>query len=289
MRILVTGAGGQLGTEVMRLADAAVERIGLTHTQLDISDPATVEAALRQHRPQVVVNCAAFTAVDPSETDRSAAFRVNATGPGVLAAGCARLGIPLIHVSTDYVFDGRKTTPYLESDPVSPINVYGESKAAGEAEVRSRSERHIIVRTAWLFADHGRNFVRTMLEQARTQREIRVVADQTACPTPAGDLARALVRLAVRTAEGDPIRGTVHYCGRDPVSRFDFARTIIAAAYPNGAAPRIAPIALAETSDIARRPHRTALDCRRFTEFAGYAPRPWREGLAETIARLMAR
>lgn len=290
MRLLVTGATGQLGAEILQRADPAIECIGLARATLDVGDASAVEAVVQRHSPAVVLNCAAFTSVDASETDREAAFRANATGPGNLAASCARHGIALIHVSTDYVFDGAKKTPYREADPVNPINAYGMSKAAGEAAVRQRLEHHVIVRTAWVFSGHGRNnFVRTMLDKARTAREIRVVADQIGCPTPSADLARALIDLASRAVEREPVWGTLHYCGAGPVSRFEFARAIIAAAFPNRAAPLVTPITLAETRDIARRPACSALDCRRYAEIAGHAPRPWREGLAEVVPLLMAR
>jgi dTDP-4-dehydrorhamnose reductase len=202
--LLVTGAGGMLGRAVLGAAPrAGWDAQGLAHAQLDITDERAVREALARTAPAVVINCAAWTDVDGAEADRAGAFAVNATGAGVLARGAAEAGARLVHVSTDYVFDGRGTRPYVESDPTDPQCVYGASKLAGELEVLAASDGHAIVRTAWLFGAGGRNFVDTMLRIADDgAREVRVVTDQLGCPTWTGHLADALLAVARGGASG---------------------------------------------------------------------------------------
>jgi dTDP-4-dehydrorhamnose reductase len=202
--LLVTGAGGMLGAAVVDAAarDGRPVR-GLIRAELDITDELATAEALALHRPAIVVNCAAWTDVDGAETDRAGAYAVNATGAGALARAAADAGARLVHVSTDYVFDGRGTRPYVESDPVDPQGVYGASKLAGEQEVLAASDRHAVVRTAWLFGAGGRNFVDTMLRIADDgAEEVRVVTDQLGCPTWTGHLASALLDVADTGAAG---------------------------------------------------------------------------------------
>jgi dTDP-4-dehydrorhamnose reductase len=197
--VLVTGAGGMLGRDVLA---AIPEARGLTRSELDITDAETVRAAVREARPDVVVNCAAWTDVDRAEADEAGATAINGAGAGNVAAAAAGVGAAIVHVSTDYVFEGTGTTPYVESDTVRPQTAYGRSKLAGEAEVREANPRHHVVRTAWLFGAHGPNFVRTMLRLAEDRDELNVVDDQTGCPTYTPHLAAALATIARSEAYG---------------------------------------------------------------------------------------
>ena len=208
--ILVTGANGQLGSELLRRAARFnVTAVGLTSAQLDITDAEAVRADVLQSSADVVVNAAAYTAVDKAESESARAYAVNRDGTSHLAAACAEANMPFIHVSTDYVFDGTKDTPYTEDDPVHPVSVYGASKEAGEQALRNAWPRHIILRTAWVYSVFGNNFVKTMLRLARERDSLRVVADQRGCPTAAGDLAEAILNIAQRIkARGEIAWGT---------------------------------------------------------------------------------
>ena len=287
MKILVTGGGGQLGRALLTAAAGTADDCrGLDAAALDVTGRDAVLAAGAAARPDIVVNCAAYTAVDDAESHADAAFRVNRDGPAHLAEACAGASLPLIHISTDYVFDGEKGTPYTESDPVAPLGVYGASKAAGEAAVRARHERHLILRTSWLYGVDGRNFVKTMLELAATRPEIRVVDDQQGCPTAAPDLAAAILAAAGRALRRELAWGTYHCCGAGHTSWFGLASAIFdLTGSRGGATPRIVPITTAEMPRPARRPRCSVLDCGRLAA-AGIALRPWREALADMVGRL---
>ena len=201
MKILVLGTSGQVGHALMRAswpANAAVA--GLARPAVDMADPGSLDRVMAEHAPDLVVNATAYTAVDKAESERDTAFAINRDGPAHLAAACAARGAALIHISTDYVFDGSKPAPYVEDDPVAPVNAYGASKEAGEAAVRSLAPRHVILRTSWVYAAHGANFVKTMLRLGRERPELGVVADQIGAPTAADDIASAIVRIAERIA-----------------------------------------------------------------------------------------
>jgi dTDP-4-dehydrorhamnose reductase len=253
---------------------------------LDLTDRVSVETALRSHLWDVAVNTAAYTAVDRAESEPEAAMAVNRDGPRFLAETCARLGKPLIHISTDYVFDGAKETPYLEDDPVAPLGVYGRSKAAGEEEIRARLGEHVILRTAWLYGVDGRNFVKTMLEIGRERETIRVVNDQFGCPTYAGDLATAVLTAARKiTAEHAGVWGTYHFCGGGRAAWYDFAVRIfeLAGKYERFKVREIVPITTAEFPTATRRPKFSVLDCGRFENVFGFRPPDWEDGLARMI------
>ena len=291
--ILVTGIGGQVGWEIARrAARAGLALKGLTSAELDISDSKAVHAAVAQTTPKVIVNCAAYTAVDKAETEKQRAFAVNRDGPGHLAAACAARGIPLVHVSTDYVFDGASRDPYKEDDPTAPLGVYGQSKLAGEAAVRGFLDRHIIVRTAWVYGVHGHNFVKTMLRLGAERDVLRVVADQRGSPTFAGDLADALIKLARRVkseALPEHAYGTFHYSGGGAVSWHGFAQRIFELAAPKlGRRPRVEAISTAEYPTPARRPANSVLDCSKIGRIHGIMQRPWEAALQEMLAETLA-
>jgi len=268
--MLVTGAGGMLGQAVVsRAAQSGWDVHGATRDELDITDePATV-TALERVAPNVLVNCAGYTDVDGAESDRAGAHAANATGPGVLARATAAGGVRLIHVSTDYVFDGRATRPYVESDPTDPQCVYGATKLEGELEVQAASADHAIVRTAWLFGAGGRNFVDTMLGLADQGRdEVRVVTDQVGCPTWTGHLAAALLAIALHR-----MTGIVHAAGDGQCTWNELAREVFAVA---GRDVRVLPSTTADTARPAPRPAYSVLRSDRHD-----APRlpDWREGV----------
>ncbi|HEV8678374.1 MAG TPA: dTDP-4-dehydrorhamnose reductase [Stellaceae bacterium] len=288
MKLLVLGAGGQVGRELCRRAWPANYSIAaFDHAGLDITHRAAVIAAIAGARPDIVVNAAAYTAVDRAESEREAAWASNCAGPGNLAAACRDMAIPLVHLSTDYVFDGSKRGPYREEDPVKPLGVYGQSKEAGERAVREVLAEHVILRTAWVYSVHGHNFVKTMLRLAAERPVLRVVADQIGSPTGAADIAAAIGTVAAQIAAGNKRWGTYHFAGGGSVSWHGFAEAIFELAVPwRGPPPRVEAITTADYPTPARRPANSMLDCRRIGEALGIVPRPWREALAETVREL---
>lgn len=226
MRVLLTGAYGQLGRCLLDRVPAEWILLACGSAELDITDRPAVERVVKKFRPDVIINAAAYTAVDKAETDRIRAMKVNAIGPENLAIAAHQQGARLIHLSTDYVFDGSKKTPYTESDLPCPINFYGLSKWEGEKRVFSVLPDAVVIRTSWVFSEYGANFVKTMLRLAETRSEISVVNDQCGCPTYAGDLAQAIITLASRAEAA----GVYHYCGDVAVSWCEFAQAIFVAA-----------------------------------------------------------
>ncbi len=291
MKILLTGANGQVGWEIARLAGRH-EVLALDRTALDISAVEAVQRVVQENRPTVVINAAAYTAVDRAEQEPEQAFAVNRDGPAHLAATCARLEIPLLHISTDYVFDGTHDRPYREDDPVRPLGVYGHSKWAGEEAIRRLHPAHIILRTSWVFGEHGSNFVKTILRLARERDTLRVVADQHGCPTPAGAIASALLTLAEQVATGnnDDWAGTYHFCGAPPTTWHGFAQAIVAQvrAYVPVQAQEITPLTTAEYPTPARRPAYSVLSGDRLQARFGITPPAWRDGLEMTLRALLA-
>jgi dTDP-4-dehydrorhamnose reductase len=281
--ILVFGGDGQLGQELARVAARRqVALTALTCAQTDISDRTAVIAALTEHRPSLVVNAAAYTMVDRAETETSEALHANADGPAVLATACAGAEVPLLHISTDYVFDGTKARAYLECDPVNPINAYGRSKAVGEAAVRRAQPRHVILRTSWLYGEFGQNFLKTMVRLAQEREELRVVGDQRGSPTSTRDLADAILRIAPRLAAGEDVWETYHFTGSGVTTWHGFASCIVAAQAPlTGRKPRVTAITTAEFPTPARRPANSELDCGRFERTFGFRARPWAEEAVE--------
>jgi dTDP-4-dehydrorhamnose reductase len=277
--ILTFGGDGQLGSELARASSVqALALVALPHADADITDAQAVRAALARYKPAVVVNAAGYTKVDLAETETEAARSGNEIGPAVLAAACASAGIPLIHLSTDYVFDGTKAGPYVEIDPVAPIGIYGRTKAAGETAVRQAAPRHVIIRTSWVYGEFGDNFLKTMLRLAATHDELRVVADQRGCPTSATDLACAILAIAPRLAAGTDVWGTYHFAGNGVATWHVFASRIVVAQAPlTGRSPRVTPITTAEFPTPARRPANSEFDCSKFAQVFGIRARPWGE------------
>ncbi|HEY3805821.1 MAG TPA: dTDP-4-dehydrorhamnose reductase [Kofleriaceae bacterium] len=277
MKLLVTGGAGQLGRALVRRAGAH-EILALDIDRLDICDAAQVAAHL--DGIDVAINAAAYTGVDKAESEPDRAFAINARGAEVVACACAERGVRMLHVSTDYVFDGAGSRPYREDDAVAPLNVYGASKAAGERAVQAAGG--IVVRTSWLFGEGGPSFVHTMLRLARERPLLRVVADQHGCPTWADDLAGALLALAPRAE----LAATYHFCNAEPTTWHGFATAIVEAARRRGpvACERVDAIATADYPTPAKRPMYSILDCARIASL-GIVPPTWRRGLDTVVAK----
>lgn len=285
IQCLVTGGTGQVGLALREQpAPRDLSLVFPERGQLDLADRNSVTEAFSALAPGMVINAAAYTDVDGAESDPEAAFAVNRDGPAYLAEACDKTGIPLIHLSTDFVFDGTAGHPYKEDDPVSPLSVYGESKAEGEATVRDRLENHIIVRTAWVFGPHRSNFVKSILLNAAEKPELRVVDDQVGGPTEASDIAGTLLSISASLPEGGGEWGTFHYSGVPAVSRFDLAAGILDRARPHlGQIPRLTPISSTEHPSPAKRPGCTILDCGRIYRVFGIEQPDWRPALSRII------
>lgn len=286
---LVFGAGGQLGRDLVRCAGEGVPLVARSRTDADIADADVVRRTLQEIAPALVVNAAAYTAVDAAESHPDEAERGNSIGPGILARECAATGVPLVHISTDYVFDGSKPAPYVEDDPIAPLGIYGRSKAAGEAAVRKAHERHVILRTAWVYGIFGRNFLKTVLRLARERDELRIVADQRGCPTSTRDLAQAILRIAPRLADGDSVWGTYHFAGDGVTTWHGFASRVVERfAVAAGRKPLVVPIGTVDYPTPARRPANSALDCTRFESMFEFKGRAWQDEVDATADALIA-
>ncbi|RXK87125.1 dTDP-4-dehydrorhamnose reductase [Filimonas effusa] len=287
--ILVSGGYGQLGFELERLAPAlsAFEFIFTDRDTLDITDPGAVAKAFEQHKPAFFINCAAYTAVDKAETDRELALAINATAVGIIATSCQKHNTKLIHISTDYVFNGKGTSPYQPDDAAEPLNYYGETKYQGEQLAMKHNPDTVIIRTAWVYSEHGNNFVKTMLRLMGERQELNVVNDQVGSPTYAKDLAAAILHIvnAVHTGEKTFQPGYYHYSNTGVISWFDFAtaikeigqkscevKGIPSSAYPTPAA----------------RPGYSVMDTHKIQQVYGVALVPWRPSLETCIHRLQS-
>ncbi|WP_420140243.1 dTDP-4-dehydrorhamnose reductase [Sphingomonas sp.] len=284
--VLVTGGSGQVGGAIARLA-LGREIVAPRRDALDLTDPAALAAMVESREWAAVVNCAAYTAVDRAESDVVAAWTINALAPAALAAATARKGIPLIQLSTDYVFDGTKSGAYTETDPIAPIGVYGASKEGGEQAVRTANPAHVILRTAWVVSATGSNFVKTMLRLAADRDELRVVADQHGCPTGADDIARAVLTILDRI--DDPAAfGTYHLVNQGEATWADLAEAVFArAAAHGGKAPRVGRIATKDYPTPAARPANSRLDTAKLRRQFGIVPRDWRVMIDEIVDQLM--
>jgi dTDP-4-dehydrorhamnose reductase len=294
--VLLFGGNGQLGQELQRALAPLGTLVATTRSgtlpdgsaceTADFNQPESLAALLDRVRPEVVVNAAAYTAVDRAEDDRDAAWRANAEAPGVIARWCAAAGVPLVHYSTDYVFDGQGTRPYREDDATAPLGVYGASKLAGEEAIRAAGGRHLIFRTAWVYASHSANFLRTMLRVGAERDVLRVVADQVGTPTPAALIADVTAQ-ALQHAGG--LSGTWHLTATGETSWHGFAEAIFAEAVSAGKlarAPKVEAITTADYPTPARRPAYSHLDVRKLESDFGIGLPSWQEGLKRVIAAL---
>jgi len=286
----VTGGSGQLATALAEAGQDRIRRVG--RPDFDFDRPESIEHVFRQTAPVLVVNAAAYTAVDAAETNEAAAYRANRDGPALLGGLCQRAAVPLIHVSTDYVFDGLKGAPYVETDSTAPQGVYGASKLVGEEAVLATCDRVVVLRTSWVYAATGKNFVRTMLDAARKTNQLRVVADQKGCPTAASDLAAAILAIiGLIEAQGwqPRFRGVFHAAGTGWTTWHGLASAVFEEAGRHGLAkPEVSAITTADWLTPARRPPDSRLECGRLAATFGVALPAWRDGLARTIDAIFA-
>lgn len=288
--VLVTGGGGQLGTELQRCAwPEGYEVVAIDVADLDLTDTAAIAAKMAEREWAAVINGAAYTAVDKAESDVVTAWAVNAMAPAAFGEACARAGIPLVQVSTDYVFAGDKVGAWEVTDPVAPLGVYGASKLGGELAVRTSGARHAIVRTAWVVSAHGSNFVKTMLRVGAERSALRVVDDQRGSPTSAADLAAALMTITLRLIEdADAPTGTFHFSNAGETSWARFAAEIFCQSRARGGATAsVVPITTADYPTPARRPANSLLSHDAIRAAYGIQPRPWQDALGDILDELI--
>ncbi|GGB37129.1 NAD(P)-dependent oxidoreductase [Sphingomonas metalli] len=288
--ILITGGSGQVGTELARHRwPDGWEAVALTRADLDLTDAAAIAAKVAERDWAAIISAGAYTAVDKAESDVVTAWQVNALAPAALAAAAKDKGIPIVHVSTDYVFPGDREGAWEVDDPVAPLGVYGASKLGGELAVRTSGARHAIVRTAWVVSAHGNNFVKTMLRVGADRPTLRVVADQHGSPTSAADLAAALAAIAVRLAEDESApTGTYHFSNAGPTDWHGFAEEIFRqSAARGGPSPAVEPITTADYPTPARRPANSLLSHRAIERDYGIHPQPWQSALGDILDELL--
>lgn len=286
--ILLAGGTGQVGSEIRNLAQRKGYPVkSPDSTTLDIRDPDSVRKVMERTDPSLVINAAAWTNVDLAETETESAFRLNHQGPGHLALACSERNIPLLHISTDYVFDGKKAAPYREDDPACPETVYGRSKLLGEEAVKNMLEQYVTVRVSWVFGNRGSNFVKTVLRLAGEKNELKVVADQYGCPTFAADIAEALITIADRYFSGEVVQwGTYHFCGAQPATWFEFAAAIMETAWEKDLIPQKIPVLPIPTDQFptpATRPACSVLDCSKIGDVFDIRQKNWHEGLLRML------
>lgn len=290
MRLAVTGSHGQVVQSLLERAGGDVEVIALGRPMLDLAEPATVFPVLEAAAPDIVVSAAAYTAVDRAEQETGAAYAINAAGAGAVAQAASRLGLPIIHLSTDYVFNGRKDRPYSEGDPTDPLGTYGASKLAGEHAVLAACANSAVLRTAWVYSPFGNNFVKTMLRLARERDEVGVVADQFGNPTSALDIADGVLAVANNLLSNDApaLRGVFHMTAEGEASWAEFASAIFeASSAVGGPAARVKPITTAEYPTPAPRPANSRLDCAKLERVHGVRLPQWRPSMACVVKRLL--
>jgi dTDP-4-dehydrorhamnose reductase len=289
MRIAVTGREGQVARSLLERARDGTEIVLVGRPNLDLADPSTIAPALQAARPDLVVSAAAYTAVDMAENEPGIAHAVNAVGAGAVASAAAALGVPVVHLSTDYVFDGSKQGAYVETDQTGPIGVYGASKLAGEQAVAAANPRHAILRTAWVYSPFGKNFVRTMLRLAEARDELTVVADQVGNPTSALDIADAILAAAPQLLSGrTDVFGIFNLAGTGTTNWADFAREILAASDRiGGPSARVTDLTTAQFPTLARRPANSHLSSEKFARTFGWTAPDWRASTNQVVARLV--
>jgi dTDP-4-dehydrorhamnose reductase len=289
LSILVFGADGQVGRELQRTPPPrGYVVVGLSRSEADVTKPAEIVAAMTAIAPSFVINAAAYTGVDAAEDDPDTAMRVNRDGAAHIARACAVAGVPLLHLSTDYVFDGSKPADYIEEDETAPLNAYGRSKDEGERAVRDAWEHHIILRTSWVYSAHGNNFVRTILKLGRERSEVSVVDDQTGCPTAAPNVAAALLAICGWLASDHIGWGTYHYTDDTAMTWCEFARRtfILAAAMKRQRTPRVVPVRSADYPSKAKRPLNSRLDTIKIEHAFGIKPSSFEAALRRIVTDL---
>lgn len=282
MRVLLFGGGGQVGHALQGCAPLAGRLVAVTRRDCDLTDADSLRMLVRRVRPNVIVNAAAYTAVDKAESDRESCFAVNATAPDVMAIEAAALGAKLVHYSTDYVFDGNKMTPYLEEDPTGPRNIYGASKLAGEQGIAAAGGEFLILRTSWVYSNRGTNFLNTMLRLRRERPELRIVADQHGAPTSADAIAEATVRILTHADTERWVSGVYHMTAAGATSWYGFAKAIFA--HAAGPMPSLVPIATAEYPTPAARPANSVLSNDKFAAAFGFRLPDWEQQLDVVMA-----
>ena len=287
LKILISGKTGQVAVELQKHLAGLGELIVLGRDQLDLSQPEQIRAQVRAHKPDLIINAAAHTAVDQAESEPELAYAINAIAPGVFAEEAAALGIPLIHYSTDYVFDGSKAAPYTEDDATNPLGVYGKSKLAGEQAIAASGAPHLILRTSWVYSSHGKNFLLTMQRLLQERSELRVVADQIGAPTWAGTIAQSTRALIERWQAGDAGPwGTYHLTARGETSWFGFTQAIAGHLSAQGkACATLEPIPASAYPTPAARPQNSRLDCSRLAREWGVTQPDWEAALSECLTR----
>ena len=293
LRIAVTGRQGQVARAMAALGPVmGAEIIAVGRPELDLAVPGSVHPALAAVRPDAIVSAAAYTAVDKAEEEKDVAFAINGAGAGAVAEAAHALDVPMLHLSTDYVFDGAKADPYVETDPTAPSSVYGASKLEGERRVAAATSNHAIFRTAWVYSPHGANFLKTMLRLGETRETLSVVADQRGCPTSAADIARALILAAQRMAgdHHDRYRGVFHLTGSGEASWADFAAEIFRAAERQGRRPvAVVPISSDQYPSPVRRPANSRLAGEKLRRIYGIALPDWRQSTRHVVGELLGR
>jgi dTDP-4-dehydrorhamnose reductase len=287
--ILVFGGNGQLGRELIRsAANSGIRLTALSRSEADISNSAQIQTAIARYRPDIIVNTAAYTNVDQAEVEQEKAYSENVLGPNVLAEASRAADLPLIHISTDYVFDGTKRGAYVESDPIAPVGIYGRTKAQGEKAIREIWGKHIILRTAWVYGEFGNNFLKTILRLAVERADIKVVADQYGSPTCTRDIAQTILAITPRLINSTNLWGTYHYGGRTATTWYEFAREIVLAqAAFTGKNPRVFPISSEEFPTIAKRPKNSVLDTKCFINTFGIWPTSWPDEYKRVVTALV--
>jgi len=285
-RILLLGAKGQLGVELEKVLAPESDLIALSRREVDLADGNAMRMAVRRAQPEIVINAAAYTAVDRAESESAIARTINAIAPGILAEETARADAALIHFSTDYVFDGSREGAWTESDKPAPLNIYGKTKLEGERAIEAAGGRYFIFRTSWVYAARGTNFLRTMVRLARERKQLSIVNDQVGAPTSAGELARAVSEAIPQIDAAQP--GVYHMTCHGQTSWFGFAQAIFAGLRGVVPAPELIPIATEQYPTPAQRPRNSVLDCGKLERAMGIRLLPWQEALATVIEELRA-
>jgi len=288
MKILITGANGQVGQELrLHASQFSHQTIATDHQNIDICNKNAIESSIQEHKPDILINAAAYTAVDQAESEPEKAFQINADACLYLAQACKKANIPLLHISTDYVFDGKQEEPYLEADQTTPLNVYGASKAKGEELIRQTWDQHIILRTAWVFSQHGQNFVKSMLRLGHQHPELSIVADQHGGPTAASDIAKALLNITSQL-QHNPAWGTYHYCGSPLTTWHDFATQVFTCTkeYSPLKLQHIHAITTSSYPTPAQRPLHAHMDCSKIKHSFDLAQPNWHDSLRDLIKEM---